>query len=402
MNSNILIKAESVAKKSMIHIFLLASLKLVIGFFTGISVMMADAVKTYSELLGLFASYIGLHLSRKSADQNFEYGYYKIETFAAFLVSIGLLYVGFIFFRDSITLLYSPQKGSHQPFAITAAIISIIHYYNLRKKLQKAGEEANSLSLITNARGKNINIFLQVGIIIAIISNYQKIPYVEGIITIIVSILILKEGFFSAKESLFFLLDYWGDPIMTSKIKKILKSEKGFIRSIKKIRLRRAGTFIFGEAYVEINPFIEVQDLREELKILSEKISELNPYIKDFPIYSHIPHADYMKVAIPVSSGADLSACISHNFQNTTAYIFAEIKKNKIINFYLKKIAAKDKNPLEFANFLKNEKITTLINNKIHSLAYYNLRRTHQISIYPVFLDVKNAKQALDLLLIDV
>ena len=40
---------------------------------------------------------------------------------------------------------------------------------------------------------------------------------------------------------------------------------------VKKLRLRRAGNFIFGESFVEINPFAGIEDLREELDLLQGK-----------------------------------------------------------------------------------------------------------------------------------
>lgn len=402
MQNNSLLEGEKVAKESIFRLLFLGILKLIVGLFTGLTVIIADSISTFADTLGVFASYIGLRLSRKTADEHFKYGYYKIETFAALLISLGIIYVGSLILIRSIDTFNSAPTGQHRVYAIFMAIIAIISSYFLFKSLKKAGDAANSLSLIASAQDKKMDVFAGFAVLISIIANYNSIPYVEGIVSGIISLLILKVGIFSAKESLFFLLDYWDDPIMSRKIKKILTSEKDLIIKVKRLKLRRAGTFVFGQAFVEINPFAGIQDLREELNFLQQKIESINPYIKDFVIYSHIPKSDKIKIAIPITKGKDLNANVASTLKSTTAYLFVEIKDNKVGKFYTKKLAIQQKNSVEFSNFLKDEKINVLIDNRLNSLIYYNLRRTHHVLIYPNFSDIHKAKDTLKLFLIDL
>jgi cation diffusion facilitator family transporter len=401
MNNHSLLEGELVAKKTIYHLLILGFIKAAAGLVTGMSVIIADAISTFADMLGVFASYFGLRLSRKTADEKFKYGYYKIETFAALLVSLGTLYAGLSILKNTISNFGVSVEGQFRPFAVTSTIIAIILSMRLAKKLKSAGEKINSLSLIANATDKKTDVFAGLIILVSIFANYKQIPYVESIVTIIISLVIIRVGVLSSKESLFFLLDYWDNPILTHKIKKIFKQEKDLITKVHKIRLRRAGTFIFGEAFVEVNQYAGMEDLREELKILQEKILELDPYLKDFPIYTHISKADKVKVAFPIKSGRSLSASVAPNLRQTTAYLFAEIKNGKTRSFKIKKLNEKNKEPVNFANFLKNEKVDIIINNKLNSLVYYNLRKTHHILIYPNFPNVKNVKQALSLLMLD-
>jgi len=402
MQNNALLEGERVAKVSIFRLLLLGMLKLTVGLFTGLTVIIADSISTFADTLGVFASYIGLRLSRKTADEHFKYGYYKIETFAALLISLGIIYVGSLILIRSIDTFNLAPTGQHRIYAIFMTIMAIISSYFLFKSLKKAGDAANSLSLIASAQDKKMDVFAGFAVLISIIANYNSIPYVEGIVSGIISLLILKVGIFSAKESLFFLLDYWDDPIMSRKIKKILTSEKDLIINVKRLKLRRAGTFVFGQAFVEINPFAGIQDLREELNFLQQKIESINPYIKDFVIYSHIPKSDKIKIAIPITKGKDLNAKVASTLKSTTAYLFVEIRDNKVGKFYTKKLAIQQKNPVEFSNFLKDEKINVLIDNRLNSLIYYNLRRTHHVLIYPNFSDIHKAKDTLKLFLIDL
>jgi len=401
MNTHALIEGERVAKRTAFELTALASLKLVAGLLTGMTVVIADAISSFTDILGIFASYIGLHLSRRTSSKNFEYGYYRIETFAALLVSLGIITLGVLIIWKGIGTFYITDEGHFRPFAVTTTLLSIFHSTRLYKRLHETAKKTNSPSLKANADDKKNDIVVGIAILIAIAADYREIPYVEGIITLLIAIFILKDGIINAKESLFYLLDYWDDPTLTRQIRKIFHQERELITVVKHLRLRRAGNFIFGEAYVEINPFAGIQDLREELDLVSEKIKKLNPYIRDFSIFSHISKAGRIKVGIPVKSNHGLLSPIAHTLRQTNAYLFADLDDTKVRKFYVRKLSASNKKPLNFANFLKKEKVNILIDNNLHSLIYFNLRRIHHILIYPQFADTKRVKEALELMLID-
>lgn len=401
MSTTALIQGEQAAQKSIFRLLFLGLLKLFAGVFTGMSVMIADAISTFADTLGIFAAYLGLRLSRKHADSNFEYGYYKIETLAALLISVGIVILSFFIFKQSVSTFLHPPVGEHRVLALTATLFAIYNSRRLERNLRIAGEKANSLALLASAKDKKMDVFSGIAVLISIAANYNGIPYVEGTVSGILAFLVFKVGYSSAKESLFFLLDYWDDPKLKNQIKKIIRSEKDIIVNIRKLRLRRAGTFIFGETFVEINPFVEVKDLRDELKILQKKISELNPYIKDFSIYTHIKKDAKAKVAIPLSSGKNLSGKVANTLKTTEGYLFVTVKDSKIKDSYYRKLPVKCQNTIELGKFLKKEKIQIVIDNKINSLLYYNLRRTHQILIYPNFSDIKSAQKTIELLLLD-
>jgi len=394
-------EGEGIAKKSILHLILLGLIKAFAGWITGMSVIIADAVSTFADILGVFASYFGLRLSRKSANEKFEYGYYKIETLAALLISLGIMYAGYKILMNGINTFRVAEEGQYRPFAITSTIISIVLSYRLAKKLKTAGEKANSLSLIANAKDKKIDIFAGIIILISIFANYRDIPYVEGVVTIVIALFVLKEGLFSSKESLFFLLDYWDDPSLTKQIRKIFAKEKDLVTEVKKLKLRRAGTFIFGEAFVEINPYTGLDELREELDLLKKQVEDLNPYIKDFSIYTHISKAAKVRVAVPMKKGNSLQGKVAATLRETNSYLFVDIKNGKVAKFRAKKLPPAKKTPVEFANFLKKEKVNIVIDNQLNSLIYYNLRKTHHILIYPNFSDANKVEQTIKLLLID-
>jgi len=385
----------------IMEIILLALFKLTLGLLTGMVVLIADALSSGADLLTLFASYVGLKISQRPADKNFKYGYYKAETFAAFITSLVIIYFGFEILTESIDRITTVEQSQNQWLALISVFVSTIVTLHLARFLQATGKKINSIAMIDTGKEKKMDLLMQVAVLIGVGGSYYKIPYLEGIIGIVISGLTLKVGLETAKESLFFLLDYFNDPELINSVKKIITSKSHIVKGIKDIRMRRSGTYIFGEAFLEIDPYAQTKDLRNELNNLRELIKKSDPYLKDFLLFVTIPRPSVIRVALPVKEDLGLDSKLAHVFRDTRAYIFVNVKNNKIVSWYSRNFNYKPDDYGHILRFLEAEKINVVINNDMHSLIYYQLRRLQNVEVYPNFSNVKNVENTVKLLVID-
>jgi len=392
-----------IALVGIVEITILAIVKGLFGWYTGIVVLIADALGSCADLLTLFASFIGLKISERHADKSFKYGYYKAETFAAFITAVIIIYFGLQILFESAERITTPSPESQDQFlAIISVVVTVIVTLHLSHYLRKAGEKINSLSLINTAKEKRMDLLIESAVVIGVAANYFHIPYVEGLIGVVMSFLILRVGFSTAKESLFFLLDYFNDQELVTQIHDMIKSKSHIVKDVRDIRMRRAGTFIFGEAFLEINPYAQTKDIRNELANLKEDIAKTNEYLKDFLLYVEIPRTDNIRVAVPVKQLAGLSSVVALSPEDTKAYLFVDVKN--------KKMSLTDSVPLEdfspknigtIVEILKKHKVNIVINNDMHSLLYYELSHLQNIEIYPSFNNVADVQDTVKLLTID-
>jgi len=397
-----LIVGERIARSSLLTLVGLTIVKAFAAYFTGMVVLVADMLSSITDIISLFASYIGLKLSRKTADNKFEYGYYKVETFGSLLVSLLIVYFGYKVFGDAAESFWAAPTGLFHAVGFATTFISIIFSVRLARKLADAARRTNSISLMNNAIDKKLDIVASFAVLASILSNMYSIQYVESVISMVMAVMIIKVGIDSTKESLFYLLDYWDNPKLLRKIKKIILKNTEIVLKIKKIRMRRAGTFIFGEAFIEVNPFADMVDLREEIDLMTKQIQEANPYIKDFTIFTHLTKFKRIRIAMPVQEGYGLKAKLAKSLKKTVAYEFVDIKGQKVSKKYRKRIKAPSKDAKDLINFLKKEKINVVIDNGLNSLVYYNLRRYSHIQVYPNFSNIKTVGDAVKLLTIDL
>src|SRR3989339_533663 len=396
---DILFYGEKKAKRAIVYLAVLSLLKAFAGYFTGIVILLADAVYSVADILSIFASYLGLRLSRKKEGGAFKYGYYKAETLAALIVSIITSVLGIDIFLISLDRFLESPQISNPAIGFFAIIVNIIVSYYLYVDLKKAAQKTNSLSLRNNAIDKKNDILRAVVIVFGILASMYSIKYIEGAIGMIISLMILHSGLKNGKDSLFFLLDYWDDPKLINKIRNTIVKDSLIVKTIKQIRLRRAGTFIFGEIYLEIIPFAKMEDLRVELDKLQKKILGLDPYIKNLIIYTLVPKPSTVRVAVPIEQNNGLKSSISRNFDKTENYLLANIRDNKISKWEVVNFPYDSNDFPNIIKFFKKHKINIVVDNDMHSLVYCEIIAKSHISVFPHFSNVKDAEGMLKLLM---
>lgn len=395
-----LAKAEKVAGISILKLLLIIAVKALAGYLTGMVILYTSALKSFTTALSIFAAYIGIKASQRSADKHFEYGYYKIETFAAFIASILILYVGERILLGNIEHILHPDGYNYGLFGVIVVLIAIGFSWNFSKNLEKAAKEANLTSLAVSAKYKKIDFLASVAIVIGAVTVLLGIPYVEPILSGLIAIVIVIISIKTFKNSLFCLLDYWQDTDLLKKVKAILSSNSHIVQKVEGVKLRQAGPLVFGEAILQINPFANLKDVRNTIDNIKNRIIDLSPYIQDFSIFSKILCPQNILLAVPITAKRGLKSPLAHSWKQIKHILLVQIKGRKI----------KIKGVLPYKNFANHQDlVTALVKNKVNvfmaceidSLMYYSLERVNQIQVYPAFHNAKNVDDATKLFTID-
>ena len=392
---------KKIVRNSIFLLIVLTLIKAFGGYVTNMVVLLGDAAGSFVDLIAQIAIFIGLTLSLRPPDKRFKYGYHRIETLISLLIALLIIFVGYKILLEAIYRLQNPAETHLISVGIVAAIISIILSVFAYVIQKKTAEKINSSALMTSAVDKRNDAVVSAGVLGGVIANALNIPYVENAIGIFVALAVLFAGLKAAKEAVFYLLDYWDNPQIAQQINRILSHSK-LITAVKKIRLRHAGTFNFGEAFVEINPFAEMTDVRDEVHRLNTEIKEQVPHLGDFGLYVDPPKPDKMRVAIPVTDDKGLQSKIAEKQSDSFHFVILEIFNRKIqaVEAYPKEKFTIAESAI-LAHFLKEHRVNILIANNIQALLFFTLRLTN-IKVYPHFGNVKDIEHTVKLLLLDI
>ncbi len=357
----------------------------IIGFLSGSMILITDALHSATDLITILASWFGLRIARRKPTEKFPYGYYKAENLATLFISIFIIYTAFEFLLDGYLKLFTLTELTMPLEALGIAFISIIVSYFMSKYLKKMGEKINSQSLIANSKERLIDVFSSTIVFIGILLTFYKIPYTEGIITMGISILILKMGLSVGKDSIFALMDVSPSKDIEKEIKEIINSSEG-IEGFKNLRLRKSGPFVFGEVKIKIKKNIDVKRAHEIADKIENEIKEKIEEIDSFTIHIEPYEKEEVRIAIPIKFDKGLDSEVMEKFGRSNYFIFINLnkKEGKIKSVYVKENPYKEKLTkagFSLVKFLIKEKIDILITKEIGGISFHTLR-DNLIEIY--------------------
>lgn len=393
-------QATKVARNSIFLVLILTLIKAFGGYVTNAIALIGDALGSFSDIIATSALFVGLKLSQKQASNTFKYGYHKIETFATLCISILIIYGGFQIFSESFNRFFIQAATTKHIIGVAMSAISVVISFFSYRYQRAIGRRINSIALLASAADDRNDTIVSIGVLVSIVADKFGVPYVDATIGIGISLLIMWTGIKYGKDAMFYLLDYWDDPAVTSKIRAILQKSK-IVTSVKNIRLRHAGTYIFGEAFLEINPFTDSKDLRDEIHRLDRKVEENVEHLGDLVLYIDPPKPTLVRVAIPIVRENGLHSEIAENPAAPFHFFFVEIRSGAIQKFFVRPEQFMINQISEISKYLKKERVNILISSMIRPLLYYNLR-LNNIKVYPHFLEVKDVENTVKLLLLDI
>lgn len=392
--------ATKVARNSLYILLGLTLIKAFGGYVTNIVALVGDAIGSFADIIAMSAIFVGLKLSQKKASETFKYGYHRIETLISLVISLFIVAAGFRILAESYQRFFITAETSAHNVGIVTSLISIVVSLFAFHYQRKSGERINSTALLASAYDKRNDAFVSLGVLGSVIADKFQIPYVEGSIGILVALLIVWTGALHGKAALFYLLDYWNEPKVTEQIRALLKKSK-IVTAVKNIRLRHAGTYIFGEAFLEINPFTDSKDLRDEIHRLDHLVETSVEHLGDLVLYIDPPKPTLVRVAIPIDKANGLHSEIAENLSRPFTFLFVEIHDGKIKQYAERAESFTIDKVTYISEFLKKERVNIVVASQISPLLFYLLRHNN-IKVYPHFWNVKDVENTLKLLLLDI
>ncbi len=367
-------KGQRTALISSLISLLLAILKGVVGFLFGSVVLIADALESAIDIASGLASFFGLKIAQKKPDEKFPYGYYKAENIASLFISGLIIYAAINLLIISYHRLFTIPEINYGYIPLVVVAFSGITSLLTSIYLKKKENQLNIQSLIANSKDRLKDFF--VSIIIFIVIALKNIPYIEGIVSILISFVILRMGILTARDAIFSLMDVSPSTQIEKKIKKIISSISG-VEDAKHIRLRSSGPFIFGESHVKVRKHVNVSRAHEIADKIEEKIKKNVKQIESFTVHIEPFKSPKQKIVIPIKQNKGLDSAVIDHFGRADNFIFINIDNKEIKSFYVKKNPFKEKKVragLSAVNFVIKEKINLLITQQMGDISFHTLR----------------------------
>lgn len=282
---------QRIAKISVVTLISIGIVELIMGHISGSVVATADGVDSMSDAMISFIVLIGLRFARRPADRKFQFGYHKVESFAALMAAIGMIVIGSFIVYNSYGGLIHPEE-IQQPL-LTMVVLAIAGGISLHRAFQmrSIANKYNLLSLKTDAKNSIKDGLASVlGFFSVLIATQFGFLQADAIGGLVIAGFIFSVAYVSLKQSSLILVDAWHNPVSSDYIKRLIEQKFEAEVRVRSIKLRQTGIISRAEIHLEIDgnkPLNEV----EMFLLNTESVIKSN--IPSMDVVLVVPHAKH-------------------------------------------------------------------------------------------------------------
>ena len=366
--------------------FFLAVLKGIVGYLFGSQILIADAFHSGADLLAHMASGFGLWLASRGKTKKFPYGLYRAETLACLIVGGFIVAAGIEIFREGYDKLFYVEPVSSFPILpVATSLVSAVTAFVISKMESKAGRSIGSQSLIANSREAFLDIFTSLFVLLGIVLAYFRMPFIEGAVIILISLLLLKLGLENIWASLLILMDANLDPDLQSALEEKANEIYG-VKGVSDMKIRQSGPFKMVECVIKTRPSLPLYRAHE----LANKVEDLiaRDYEQIDSVFIHVePQADeVISAIIPVQDINGIDSVISDHFGRAPYFVIIRLDTGgmHIDDFYTNEFLNEAGHVgIKVVRAVFKYKLDLVFVSNIGEIAYYMLK-DHLVDIFRV------------------
>jgi cation diffusion facilitator family transporter len=248
--------------------------------------ILTDALESLINVVASAFALYSVYLSAQPKDFNHPYGHGKIEFFSSGLEGVLIILAGFFLIGHAAVHLVNPVEIGNINIGIYVAIISGVLNALLGYLLVYEGNKTNSPAL--NAEGQHLKLDALNGLFILIslgFTYFFKFSWIDPVASIILSILMLFQGFKLIKSSSGALMDERDEETYEKLIDYITNNQKNTWIDLHNLRIQQYGGDFHIDCHLTLPRYWNLNQVHEEIHEFEEIINSL--YDSEIEIFIH-------------------------------------------------------------------------------------------------------------------
>ena len=207
--------------------FFITIAEIIGGFISGSLSLISDALHNFSDGIAIIITYIAMRLSKRPKTSKYTFGLKRAEILAAIINASTLIIISFFLIKEAIDRFYNPSPITGSLMLIVASLGLLANVAGTL--LLKKGSEGN-----LNIRAAYFHLLSDAVSSLAVIIGalfiiFYKIYWIDPLLTVLISLYILKETYEIVKESVQILMMSNPEGIDLEVIKNIVEKIPGVI-----------------------------------------------------------------------------------------------------------------------------------------------------------------------------
>lgn len=274
-------------KWSSIILFVGACLQFLVALLSGSVSLLSDTIHNFGDAFTAVPLGIAFLFGRKKANARFSYGYGRVEDIAGIIVIVFMFVSALSALYLSIERIFHPQTVSHLWAVAGASLIGFAINEGAAIFRIRVGKQIKSQALIADGLHARTDGWSSLAVLVGAIGVALGLRLADPIVGIIITIVVLRTTWSSAKEVFTRALDGIEANVIID-IRHALEHTKG-IEEIQNIKARWIGHTLNAEITIAVNPDLTVA---QAFAITHEAEHELEDHIAHLSQVSivTIPH----------------------------------------------------------------------------------------------------------------
>lgn len=207
------------------NVFLLI-IKATIGFITNSHAMIADAFNSAGDIFSSIMTFIGNKIASVPSDEDHNLGHGKAEYIYSMLISIFMIVMALVVFKDSFSSIINNNKYSFSIWLIIVCITTIVIKFFLYLYTHKLSKKYNNLLIDANSKDHRNDCLVTLSTLISVILTLFKVYWFDGLVGMGISIWMIVEAFKIFKKSYDVLMDKAISKELKDMVYEIIKQHK--------------------------------------------------------------------------------------------------------------------------------------------------------------------------------
>jgi cation diffusion facilitator family transporter len=264
---------EEARKAAWVSIWTLIAIgvaEVLISVFTNSLTLFADGLDSLADALVSFVVWFGISMLRRPKSRLFPFGYTKIESFAAFIAAVIILFLGGSIIYNAYQHILHPQPVENYP--VTMAALAAAGAVSLHRafKVRSVARKYDLISLNLDAKNSIKDGTASFVGLASVIAAFFGIPYMDAIGSIMIAGYIFYMAFMALKESALVLVDAVRNPEMQAEMTRFIESK--FKVKVEKILLRPAGQEFYAQVHIELDKDMSLDKANEIMTSIRKSV----------------------------------------------------------------------------------------------------------------------------------
>lgn len=265
---------------------LLALAKLWVGLSSQTLSVLGDGVDSAIDVITSSIPLFASRIMDKKPNREYPFGYGRVESTASLLLSFVIFYAGLELGISGVKNVLNPQPFTGiASLALWVTLASIVGKVLLAALQIHQGKKVASPMLMANGKNMLADILISVSVLAGLLaSKFTKNPYVDGLITIFIALVIMKTAASLFMENNKELIDGIEDTDVYKQISDLAVEVDG-VTMPHRIRARKVGIRLMVYLDIELPPQMTVHKAHEISKEVEDKIRQEMEGIYDVVVH---------------------------------------------------------------------------------------------------------------------